>query len=62
MMPHTPEALANGPKSPLFTAGFRQRFVLLIVAVMLVMQFLTWRAIEEMRRDFTYKSATMQYL
>jgi hypothetical protein len=30
-------------------AWFRQRLVLLIVAAMLILQFMTWRAIETMR-------------
>jgi len=50
-MPFTPEAQAKRAKIAAVYGWFRQRLVLLIVAAMLVMQFMTWRSIEEMRRD-----------
>jgi hypothetical protein len=42
-MPFTPEAQA---KFAAIYGWFRQRLVLMIVAMMLLLQFLTWRAIE----------------
>jgi hypothetical protein len=47
-MPFTLEAQA---KIAAIYGWFRQRLVLLIVAAMLVLQFMTWRSIEEMRVD-----------
>lgn len=47
-MPFTPETLT---KVAAVYGWFRQRLVLLIVAAMLIMQFMTWRSIEIMRRD-----------
>ena len=42
-MPYTPEALA---KVAAAYAWFRQRLVLVIVSIMLILQFMTWRSIE----------------
>jgi hypothetical protein len=44
-VPYTPEA-----KARFFTvyAWFRQRLVLLIVAAMLILQFMTWREIDRL--------------
>jgi hypothetical protein len=49
-VPFTPEALAKRAKVAAVYGWFRQRLVLLIVAAMLVLQFMTWRAIETMRQ------------
>ena len=45
-MPFTPEALAKRAKIAAIYGWFRQRLVLVIVAAMLIMQFMTWQAIE----------------
>jgi hypothetical protein len=45
-MPYTPEALAKRAKVAAIYGWVRQRIVLLIVALMLILQFLTWRATE----------------
>jgi hypothetical protein len=45
-MPYTPEALAKRAKLAAAYAWFRQRLVMIIVSVMLILQFMTWRAIE----------------
>jgi hypothetical protein len=50
-MPFTPEALARRTQVAAVYGWFRKRIVLLIVCIMLFLQFMTWRAIEEMRRD-----------
>jgi hypothetical protein len=50
-VPFTPEALAKRAKVAAAYGWFRQRLVLIIVAALLTMQFMTWRSIEEMRRD-----------
>jgi hypothetical protein len=42
-MPYTPEAQA---KIAAIYGWFRQQLVLLIVVAMLIMQFMTWRAID----------------
>jgi len=47
-MPFTLEAQT---KFAAIYSWFRQRLVLLIVGVMLLLQFITWRSIEEMRRE-----------
>jgi hypothetical protein len=47
-MPFTPEAQA---KFAAIYGWFRQRLVLIIVAALLTMQFMTWRSIEGMRQD-----------
>jgi hypothetical protein len=46
-VPYTPEAKA---RFSTVYAWFRQRLVLLIVVAMLILQFMTWRAIETMRQ------------
>jgi hypothetical protein len=50
-MPYTPEALAKRAKIAAIYGWFRQRFVLIIVGAILVLQFATWRSIEGMRSD-----------
>jgi hypothetical protein len=50
-MPYTPEALAKRAKIAAAYGWFRQRLVLLFVTGLLVLQFMTWRSMEEMRRD-----------
>jgi hypothetical protein len=45
-VPYTPEALAKRAQVAAVYEWFRQRLVLIIVAIMLLLQFLTWRAIE----------------
>jgi hypothetical protein len=47
-MPYTPEALAKRAKLAAVYAWFRQRLALIIVSMMLILQFLTWQAIERM--------------
>jgi hypothetical protein len=47
-MPLTPEAVEKGAA---VYARFRQRLVLIVVSCMLILQFMTWRSIEGMRRD-----------
>jgi hypothetical protein len=48
IVPYTPEAKA---KFAAIYGWFRQRLVLLIVGTLLILQFMTWRSIEAMRRD-----------
>jgi hypothetical protein len=50
-MPFTPEALAKRDQIAAVYAWFRQRLVLIVVSIMLILQFMTWRSIEGMRRD-----------
>jgi hypothetical protein len=45
-MPYTPEAQAKRAKIAAIYGWFRQRLVLIIVGIMLLLQFLTWRAVE----------------
>ena len=45
---YTPEALAKRAKVAAVYGWFRQRLVLLIVVAMLVMQFMTWQAVDKM--------------
>jgi hypothetical protein len=45
-MTYTPEAQAKRAKIAAIYGWFRQRLVLMTVAIMLLLQFLTWRAIE----------------
>jgi hypothetical protein len=45
-MPYTPEALAKRAQLAAVYAWFRQRLVLIIVSMMLILQFMTWQAIE----------------
>jgi hypothetical protein len=47
-MPYTPEALAKRAKVAAVYAWFRQRLVLIIVSIMLILQFMTWRAIDQL--------------
>jgi hypothetical protein len=47
-MPYTPEAQAKRAKIAAIYGWFRQRLVLFIVAAMLIMQFMTWRAIDRL--------------
>jgi hypothetical protein len=47
-MPYTPEAQAKRAKIAAIYGWFRQRFVLFIVAAMLILQFMTWRAVDKM--------------
>jgi hypothetical protein len=47
-MPFTPEALAKRAQVAAVYGWFRQRIVLLIVCIMLVLQFMTWRAIDRL--------------
>jgi hypothetical protein len=44
-MPYTPEALAKRAQLAAVYAWFRQRLVLIIVSMMLILQFMTWQAI-----------------
>ena len=46
IVPFTPEALAKRAQVAAVYEWFRRRLVLIIVAIMLLLQFLTWRAIE----------------
>jgi hypothetical protein len=45
-MPYTPEALAMRAQVAVVYGWFRQRLVLIIVSVMLILQFLTWRTMD----------------
>jgi len=45
-VPFTPEAQAKRAQVAAVYDWFRRRLVLIIVAIMLVLQFLTWRAVE----------------
>ena len=45
-MPFTPEAQAKRAQAAAVYEWFRRRLVLIIVSIMLVLQFLTWRALE----------------
>jgi hypothetical protein len=47
-MPYTPEAQEKRAKLAVIYAWFRQRLVLIIVFMMLILQFMTWQAIERM--------------
>jgi hypothetical protein len=47
-MPFTPEALAKRDQIAAVYAWFRQRAVLIIVALMLFFQFMTWQAVNKM--------------
>jgi hypothetical protein len=47
-MPFTPEALAKRAKIAAGYAWFRQRLVLIIVSIMLILQFMTWRTMSEL--------------
>jgi hypothetical protein len=47
-MPYTPEALAKRAQVAAVYGWFRQRFVLMIVLIMLILQFMTWRAISDL--------------
>jgi hypothetical protein len=44
-MPFTPEALEKRAQVAAVYAWFRQRLVLIVVLIMLILQFMTWRAI-----------------
>jgi hypothetical protein len=46
-MPYTPEALAKRAKIAAAYDWFRQRLVLIIVSIMLILQFMTWRTMAE---------------
>jgi hypothetical protein len=45
-VPFTPEALAKRAQIVAVYAWFRQRLVLIVVSLMLILQFMTWRSIE----------------
>jgi len=45
-VPFTPEAQAKRAQAAVVYDWFRRRLVLIIVAIMLLLQFLTWRAVE----------------
>jgi hypothetical protein len=44
-MPFTPEALEKRDQVAAVYGWFRQRLVLIVVLIMLILQFMTWRAI-----------------
>jgi hypothetical protein len=48
IVPFTPEALAKRAQIAAIYGWFRQRAVLIVVALMLFFQFLTWRAVDKM--------------
>ena len=50
-MPFTPEAKAKRARASAVYDWFRRRLVLIIVTIMLLLQFLTLRAIERVAQD-----------
>jgi hypothetical protein len=51
IVPFTPEALAKRAQIVAVYAWFRERLVLIVVAIMLILQFMTWRSIERVAEN-----------
>jgi hypothetical protein len=60
-MPYTPEALAKRAQVAAAYAWLRQRLVLIIVSIMLILQFMTWRSIERVATSMPSSPPNCRY-